>query len=65
MEQTNREGLLDSAPNPNAPTVREAISAALTEDEQLRFVAELGRALAHNDSVRRMAGAYMLATKSG
>jgi arsenite methyltransferase len=65
MEQINREVLLDSAPNPNAPTVREAISAALTEDEQLRFVAELGRALAHNDSVRRMAGAYMLATKSG
>ncbi|HUA07019.1 MAG TPA: methyltransferase domain-containing protein [Solirubrobacteraceae bacterium] len=64
MESVNRDVFLDTAPNPNAPTLREAISAALTADEQRRFVAELGRALAENDSVRRMAGAYMLAAKA-
>jgi len=63
VEPVDRNTFLDSAPNPNAPTVREAISAALSEDEQRRFLAELGRALAENDSVRRTAGAYVLATK--
>jgi len=64
MQPVNPEVLLDTAPNPNAPTVREAISAALTDDEQSRFLAELDRALSRNDSVRRTAGAYLLATKS-
>ncbi len=65
MEPVDLDAFLDSAPNPNAPTVREAISATLTEDEQRRFVAELDRALAENDCLRRTAGAYLLATKPG
>ena len=64
MEPVDLDALLDGAPNPNAPTMREAISAALTEEEQRRFLAELGGALAEGDSVRRMAGAYLLATKA-
>jgi hypothetical protein len=59
------EALLDIAPNPNAPTLREAIAETLTDAERRRFVDELRRAVAENDSVRRMAGAYVLATKSG
>jgi ubiquinone/menaquinone biosynthesis C-methylase UbiE len=63
MEPVNLGAFLDSAPNPNVPTLREAISATLTEDEQRRFVSELDRALAENDYLRRTAGAYLLATK--
>jgi arsenite methyltransferase len=59
------DALLDIAPNPNAPTVREAIADALTEPERRRFLDELGRAVAEGDAVRRMAGAYVLATKPG
>ena len=59
------DALLDTAPNPNAPTVREAIGATLTQAERRRFLDELGRAVAENDAVRRMAAAYVLATKSG
>ncbi len=59
------EALLDIAPNPNAPTLREAIDATLSEAERRRFLDELGRAAAENDAVRRTAGAYMLATKAG
>ena len=43
---TSLKALLDSAPNPNAATPREAIESALTRSEQERFVAELERALA-------------------
>jgi ubiquinone/menaquinone biosynthesis C-methylase UbiE len=58
------EALLDTAPNPNAPTVREAIADTLNEAEQRRFLVELGRAVAEHDAVRRMAAAYVLATKA-
>jgi arsenite methyltransferase len=58
------EALLDSAPNPNAPTVREGIEAALTKSEQPRFLTELDRAFAENRAVRRMAVAYVIATKA-
>lgn len=57
------DALLDIAPNPNAPTAREAIAEALTEPERRRFLDELGRAVAEHDAVRRMATAYVLATK--
>lgn len=57
------EGLLDISPNPNAPTIREAIAETLSEAERRRFLAELGRAVAEDDAVRRMAAAYVLATK--
>ena len=56
------EALLEIAPNPNAPTLREAIDASLDEAERGRFVEELRRAVLEQDSVRRMAGAYVLAT---
>jgi ubiquinone/menaquinone biosynthesis C-methylase UbiE len=53
--------LLDSAPNPLAPTVREAIAEALTEPERDRFVAHLRRAHDAGDQVRRLAVAYLVA----
>jgi arsenite methyltransferase len=59
------EALLDIAPNPNAPTLREAIAQTLSASERPRFLGELGRAVAENDSVRRMAAAYVVATKPG
>lgn len=58
------EALLDSAPNPNAPTVREAITTALDDSEQERFLAELNRAFLRDASVQRMAVAYLAASKS-
>jgi arsenite methyltransferase len=57
------EALLEISPNPNAPTIREAIAATLSDAERRRFLAELGRAVAEDDAVRRMAAAYVLATK--
>lgn len=57
------EALLGSAPNPNAPTVREAIEAALTKSEQARFLIELDRAFAENRALRRIAVAYVTATR--
>jgi len=64
-EPVDLDAFLDIAPNPNAPTVREAIAEALTESERRRFLKELARAVAQNDAVRRMAIAYVLATKPG
>ena len=57
------DALLGSAPNPNAPTMGEAIAAALTEPERQRFVAELEQAFTEGRSVRRMAAAYVAACK--
>jgi ubiquinone/menaquinone biosynthesis C-methylase UbiE len=62
MNPVNFEALLDSAPNPNAPTTREAIAAALTKSQQKRFLAELERAFSEGKSVRKMAGAYLVAS---
>ncbi len=59
------EALLDSAPNPLAPTARESIAAALTQDEQERFVAHLARAIDEGDRLRRSAVAYLVASKPG
>jgi SAM-dependent methyltransferase len=61
MNPVSFEALLDSAPNPNAPTTREAIAAALTGSEQERFLAALKRAFAEGNPVRRTAGAYLTA----
>lgn len=58
------DALLDIAPNPNAPTVREAIADTLADAERRRFIDALGRAVAENDAARRMAAAYVLATKA-
>lgn len=59
------EALLDSAPNPLAPTARESIAAALTEPEQERFVAHLARAVDAGERLRRSAVAYLVASKPG
>jgi ubiquinone/menaquinone biosynthesis C-methylase UbiE len=64
MRSVSLDALLDSSPNPNAPTVREAIIAALSGSEQQKFLAELERAFAENKPVRRMAVAYLAARKS-
>ena len=64
MRPVSFEALLDSAPNPNAPTVRDAIAAALDEAEHERFLGELKRAFVQDASVRRMAVAYLAASKS-
>ncbi|MEA2149673.1 MAG: arsenite methyltransferase [Solirubrobacteraceae bacterium] len=57
--------LLDTAPNPLAPTVRESIAAALTAPERERFVAHLAEVIAAGDPIRRSALAYLVATKAG
>jgi ubiquinone/menaquinone biosynthesis C-methylase UbiE len=59
------EALLDSAPNPLAPTARESIAAALTAAEQERFVAGLRRAVEDGDRLRRSAVAYLVASRPG
>ena len=55
--------LLDRSPNPNAPTVREALTAALTEPERHQFLAALERAFVERRAISRMAVAYVSATK--
>ena len=55
------DALLGAAPNPNAPTVREAIEAALGHADRSRFIDELHRAYQAGDCVRRWAGAYLTA----
>lgn len=64
MRPVNLQALLDSAPNPHAPTLREAIAVALTDSERRRFVDELQRAFAEDKPVSLWAGAYLTATKT-
>jgi arsenite methyltransferase len=59
------EGLLDTAPNPTAPTIRQSIDAALNNAERERFLARLKQAVEDRDAVHRTAVAYVLATKRG
>jgi arsenite methyltransferase len=61
MRPVSFDALLDSAPNPNAPTVREAVTAALTDSEQTHFLAELRRAFHEARATHRLAVAYVLA----
>jgi arsenite methyltransferase len=61
----NVEALLDTSPNPLAPTIREAIAQALTEPERDRFIAHLRQAHADGRQVRRLAVAYLAAGKAG
>lgn len=65
MRATSIDALLDSAPNPLAPTIRESISAALTASEQNRFLAHLKRSIAEDRHIRRSAVAYLAARKPG
>ncbi len=55
------DALLDSAPNPLAPTLRECVDRALSPPERARFQAELGRARDEGRHVRRSAVAYLVA----
>jgi ubiquinone/menaquinone biosynthesis C-methylase UbiE len=57
--------LLDGAPNPLAPTVREGIEQALTGPEQERFIAHLRQAHDDGRQVTRLAVAYLAASKPG
>jgi len=61
MRPTSLRALLDGAPNPNARTVREAISVSLTDDEQTRFIDELGQAFATTEPIEKLAVAYLCA----
>ena len=65
MRAISIDALLDSAPNPLAPTARESIAAALTAAEQDEFVAHLRRAVEAGDRLRRSAVAYLVASKPG
>jgi hypothetical protein len=63
MRATSLDALLDAAPNPLAPTVRESIRGALTDAEQDRFLAHLERAITGGEATRRSAVAYLAARK--
>jgi arsenite methyltransferase len=57
------DALLKTAPNPNAPTVRETIDAALTPAEARRFEAHLKPLVDSGRGVRRSAFAYLRARR--
>ncbi len=57
------EGFLDSAPNPLAPTLREAMREALTPEETDRFLAHLRLAVEAGRGTYRHAFAYLWAIK--
>ena len=59
------DALLDSAPNPLAPSLREAIATALTESERAAFLGHLERAIVEQRPLRRSAVAYLVAHKPG
>lgn len=61
----NVETLLDTSPNPFAPTIREAIAQALTESERERFISHLRQAHDDGRQVKRLAVAYLVAVKAG
>jgi ubiquinone/menaquinone biosynthesis C-methylase UbiE len=53
--------LLNSAPNPNAPTLRETIERALDPGEQHRFIEELSAAVERGPGIRRTIATYVSA----
>jgi arsenite methyltransferase len=57
------DAFLDRAPNPNAPTVREALAAGLNAPEQDRFLEALEQAIDERRAISRTAVAYVCATK--
>ncbi len=63
MHSVNLDALLDTAPNPLAPTPRQAIARALTKPERTRFLAHLSDAVVSGDAIRRSAVAYLVAHK--
>lgn len=59
------ETLMKSAPNPLAPTLREAVQQALDASEQARFVNCLGAALGGNQSELLWAAVFLVGHKPG
>ena len=64
MRTTSMHALLDTAPNPLAPTFREVVSKALAAPEQQRFLHHLQVAMEQDRCVRRSALAYLAAETS-
>lgn len=64
MRRSSLRALLATAPTPTAPTIGEAVQAALSEAEQKVFLAELERAILEDKAVRRTALAHLTATKA-
>jgi len=63
MRAFDLQTLLDIAPNPLAPTLREVLDAALGAAERDRFLAYFERAVAEDMPIRRSAVAYLVARK--
>jgi arsenite methyltransferase len=59
------DALLDSAPNPLAPSLREAIATVLGPSDRDAFLAHLERAIVDQRPLRRSAVAYLVAHKPG
>jgi ubiquinone/menaquinone biosynthesis C-methylase UbiE len=57
------DGLLDTAGNPNIPTLREAMGEVLTADERERLTAQLRPLVERGQGEWRMALAFLAATK--
>jgi ubiquinone/menaquinone biosynthesis C-methylase UbiE len=64
MRATDLQTLLDIAPNPLAPSLREVLDAALGAADRDRFLAHFERAVAEDMPIRRSAVAYLVARKS-
>jgi arsenite methyltransferase len=64
MRDIGVDALLDRAPNPHAPTIRESIEAALAGPERRRFLDHLTYTIARDQPVRRSAVAYLVAHKA-
>ena len=59
------ESFVETAWNPNVPTVREAMEQVLSPEERERLTAQLRPLVEHGNGVWRMAVAYLAATKPG
>ncbi len=65
MRAMDLQTLLDIAPNPLAPSLREVLDAALGAAERDRFLAYFERVVAEEMPIRRSAVAYLVARKGG
>lgn len=63
LEPHGWDGFLDSAPNPNVPTLREAMEQTLSLEEQAEFSAILRPLVERGEGEWRMAFAYLVGTK--
>jgi hypothetical protein len=61
MGAIDLDTLLDIAPNPHAPTLREVLGVALDPAQRDRFLAHFRRAVTAETPVRRSAVAYLAA----